>query len=202
MRVKFCGITNIDDAAEAVRLGAWAIGLIHFEGSPRRVEPGVEVPGADQRLHHVAEHVVAVRRAVIARLLAEPDAGGDAEAARDLRADRPGDERVQPLGQLALRFEREQLEQPFGDDEPEHPVAEELQPLIIRAALARMGQRALEPGEVMGGPAERLRQPIGQFAQNPSPIRRQRAADTQVHGLTQEAEPSVEKKLTIALPST
>lgn len=28
----------MDDAAEAVRLGAWAIGLIHFEGSPRAVE--------------------------------------------------------------------------------------------------------------------------------------------------------------------
>lgn len=38
MRVKFCGITNLDDAAEAVRLGAWAIGLIHFDGSPRCVE--------------------------------------------------------------------------------------------------------------------------------------------------------------------
>jgi phosphoribosylanthranilate isomerase len=38
MRVKFCGITNLDDAAEAVRLGAWAIGLIHFSGSPRCVD--------------------------------------------------------------------------------------------------------------------------------------------------------------------
>ena len=38
MRVKICGITNLDDAAEAVRLGAWAIGLIHFEESPRAVE--------------------------------------------------------------------------------------------------------------------------------------------------------------------
>jgi len=38
MRVKICGITNLDDAAEAVRLGAWAIGLIHAEESPRRVE--------------------------------------------------------------------------------------------------------------------------------------------------------------------
>ncbi|HEU5064183.1 MAG TPA: phosphoribosylanthranilate isomerase [Solirubrobacterales bacterium] len=38
MRVKFCGITNLDDAAEAVRLGAWAVGLIHFHGSPRNVE--------------------------------------------------------------------------------------------------------------------------------------------------------------------
>jgi phosphoribosylanthranilate isomerase len=41
MRVKFCGITNMDDAAEAVRLGAWAIGLIHFHGSPRDVDRGV-----------------------------------------------------------------------------------------------------------------------------------------------------------------
>jgi phosphoribosylanthranilate isomerase len=41
VRVKFCGITDIDDAAEAVRLGAWAIGLIHFHGSPRNVDPAV-----------------------------------------------------------------------------------------------------------------------------------------------------------------
>ena len=39
MRVKICGITNLDDAAEAVRLGAWAVGLIHYAGSPRRCEP-------------------------------------------------------------------------------------------------------------------------------------------------------------------
>jgi phosphoribosylanthranilate isomerase len=39
VRVKICGITNIDDAAEAVRLGAWAIGLVHYEKSPRRCEP-------------------------------------------------------------------------------------------------------------------------------------------------------------------
>lgn len=51
MRVKFCGITNLDDAAEAVRLGAWAIGLIHFDGSPRRVEAGVaaEIAAAFRR---------------------------------------------------------------------------------------------------------------------------------------------------------
>jgi phosphoribosylanthranilate isomerase len=40
VRVKICGITNLDDAAEAVRLGAWAIGLIHHEASPRNVEGG------------------------------------------------------------------------------------------------------------------------------------------------------------------
>jgi phosphoribosylanthranilate isomerase len=51
MRVKFCGITNLDDAAEAVVLGAWAIGLIHFDGSPRCVEPGAaaEIAAAFKR---------------------------------------------------------------------------------------------------------------------------------------------------------
>jgi len=39
VRVKICGITNMDDAAEAVRLGAWAIGLIHYDRSPRACEP-------------------------------------------------------------------------------------------------------------------------------------------------------------------
>jgi phosphoribosylanthranilate isomerase len=39
VRVKFCGITRIEDAREAARLGAWAIGLIHHEPSPRRVDP-------------------------------------------------------------------------------------------------------------------------------------------------------------------
>ena len=34
MRVKICGITNLDDAAEAVLLGAWAIGLIHYDREP------------------------------------------------------------------------------------------------------------------------------------------------------------------------
>ena len=39
MRVKFCGITNLDDALEAERLGAWAIGLNHWPGSERYCEP-------------------------------------------------------------------------------------------------------------------------------------------------------------------
>jgi phosphoribosylanthranilate isomerase len=51
MRVKFCGITNLDDAAEAVRLGAWAIGLIHWESSVRKVDPAaaVEISAAFRR---------------------------------------------------------------------------------------------------------------------------------------------------------
>jgi phosphoribosylanthranilate isomerase len=38
-RVKVCGITNLEDAELAVGLGAWALGMIFFEGSPRRCSP-------------------------------------------------------------------------------------------------------------------------------------------------------------------
>ena len=38
-RVKICGITNLEDAEEAVRLGAWAIGLNHHPASPRMCPP-------------------------------------------------------------------------------------------------------------------------------------------------------------------
>lgn len=41
MRIKFCGITRLDDAEHAARLGAWAIGLNHWEGSPRRCDHAV-----------------------------------------------------------------------------------------------------------------------------------------------------------------
>jgi phosphoribosylanthranilate isomerase len=51
MRVKFCGITNLDDALEAARLGAWAIGLNHHPPSPRYCEPeaAVEISAAMKR---------------------------------------------------------------------------------------------------------------------------------------------------------
>jgi phosphoribosylanthranilate isomerase len=38
-RVKICGITTLADAELAVGLGAWALGMIFYEGSPRRCSP-------------------------------------------------------------------------------------------------------------------------------------------------------------------
>jgi len=50
MRVKFCGITRLEDAREAARLGAWAVGLIHYDASPRRVDAAVAAEiGAELR---------------------------------------------------------------------------------------------------------------------------------------------------------
>jgi phosphoribosylanthranilate isomerase len=40
-RVKFCGITNLDDAQAAVELEPWALGMIFWAQSPRACDPGV-----------------------------------------------------------------------------------------------------------------------------------------------------------------
>jgi phosphoribosylanthranilate isomerase len=35
-KIKFCGITSVEDAEHAAAAGAWAVGLIFWPGSPRR----------------------------------------------------------------------------------------------------------------------------------------------------------------------
>lgn len=38
-RIKFCGITNLEDGHRAADAGAWALGMIFWPGSPRRCDP-------------------------------------------------------------------------------------------------------------------------------------------------------------------
>ncbi len=77
MRVKFCGITNLDDAAEAVRLGAWAIGLIHHEASPRNVDPAVaaEIAAAFRRKAEIVGVFVNPTLAEVARAVEDEQLG-------------------------------------------------------------------------------------------------------------------------------
>jgi phosphoribosylanthranilate isomerase len=73
MRVKFCGVTRVEDALEAARLGAWAIGLNHWPDSPRYCEPAA-----------AAEVSAAVRRRVeVAGVFVNPTLDEVAQAAED-----------------------------------------------------------------------------------------------------------------------
>jgi phosphoribosylanthranilate isomerase len=57
-RVKICGLTRLEDAELAVSLGAWALGFILWERSPRACDPAVAA-GLSQALRRKA-HTVAV----------------------------------------------------------------------------------------------------------------------------------------------
>jgi phosphoribosylanthranilate isomerase len=68
-RIKFCGITRLEDAERAVELDAWAVGMVLWPGSPRhcRLEDAIAIGSALHRRAEVAgvfvnahlDHVVA-----------------------------------------------------------------------------------------------------------------------------------------------
>jgi phosphoribosylanthranilate isomerase len=94
-KIKFCGITNLDDAERAVAAGAWAIGLIFWPNSPRRCEfvAAAEIAAALKRrveitgvfvnatLDHVTEMAEAVGLTML-QLHGEEGPAYCAEAAR------------------------------------------------------------------------------------------------------------------------
>jgi phosphoribosylanthranilate isomerase len=53
-RLKICGLTNLADAEAAAAMGAWALGMIFAEGSPRRCAPD-EAQRIAAALHRRAE---------------------------------------------------------------------------------------------------------------------------------------------------
>jgi phosphoribosylanthranilate isomerase len=55
-RIKVCGLTRLEDARLAADLGAWAVGLIFVDASPRAIAP----QEADRLVMHLPDHVVRV----------------------------------------------------------------------------------------------------------------------------------------------
>ena len=55
-KIKYCGITNLQDAERAIHAGAWAVGMIFWPGSPRRCELGdaAEIAAAMKRRAELA----------------------------------------------------------------------------------------------------------------------------------------------------
>jgi phosphoribosylanthranilate isomerase len=48
VRVKVCGLTRPDDAQLAVKLGAWALGMVFYEASPRRCSQAAALAISEQ----------------------------------------------------------------------------------------------------------------------------------------------------------
>ncbi len=73
VRVKICGVTHPDDAAVAVALGADALGLNFYPGSPRCLDPALDAGWLRDLAGTVSRVAVLVNpaRAEIDRLLAE-----------------------------------------------------------------------------------------------------------------------------------
>ena len=84
------------------------------------------------------------------------------EFARHFGTRHAGHQHDEALRQLPFAFLRELRAQPIGNDQAEHAVAEEFEPLIARSALAAMGQRAAKQGNVARLMAERVVDPGGE----------------------------------------
>src|SRR5690606_13431811 len=143
------------------------------------IEPAFDEARAKHRFHHVAEDVVAVGGAIIAGLPTETDVVGRADLACDHRAGLPADQRVEPLRQFAFVPAVAIIEM-RRDRQAEHPIAEELEPLVVaRRPGAAVGQR-FDPQRVVGNRKADTFEPsvayAGEPAKMPLPSRSQRAA--------------------------
>ena len=101
----------------------------------------LDVDGADDRLEGVGQDrgLVAPARAFLAP--AQPDVVAQMQPARHVGQRPHVDHRRTQLGQVPLGQIGILAEQRVGDDQPEHRVAEELQPLIGRQAAILIGER-------------------------------------------------------------
>ena len=112
----------------------------------RPVEAAAEVDGADHGLDGVGEDRGLVAAAGGLLAAAELDVLAEADAAADLGQRAGVDDRGAQLGQPALGEVGVGAVERLGDDDAEHGVAEELQPLVGRQAAVLVGVRAVGQG--------------------------------------------------------
>jgi phosphoribosylanthranilate isomerase len=74
-KVKICGITNLEDAELAVELGAWALGMIFYDASPRACSPA-EAERISSRLRRKVEICGVYVNAPLEEVLASSEALG------------------------------------------------------------------------------------------------------------------------------
>lgn len=74
-RIKFCGVARLEDAERAVELGAWAVGMVLWPGSPRFCGPD-EAAAIGAALHRRAEVVGVFVNAHLDEVAASAEAAG------------------------------------------------------------------------------------------------------------------------------
>ena len=138
----------------------------------------VEVIGADDRLQAVGQDGLLRPAAGVLLALADEDEVVHAQAAGDLREARLADDEALDPRQLPFRLVREGFVEVLGDDEAEHGVAEELQPLVVLPVLARLvgeravGERLVEELQPSEADARRASRRAGAPSSSPGSARR------------------------------
>jgi hypothetical protein len=127
----------------------------------RRLEAAVEIHGAEDRLHHIAQNERLGRHALRLLLLANPDVIGDAEIARCISTGFGTHQQAEILGKRPFRLARIADIEFLGNDDAQNAVAEKFKALIGRVGLAlaaaAMSERRLEEIAAAEGVAEECR---------------------------------------------
>jgi hypothetical protein len=174
----------------------------------------VQIDGGDQRLAGVAEHGVVVPEAALGLATGHTQRGADAELARHLGAFGAADQNVEPLGQVAFVVGGVRLKQRLRHAQPEHPVAQKLQPLVVTHAVdglsgTGVSQRPLQEVRIGKAVAEgglQARHGLGADVVALAHVSgwKKRPSSTfrnQVHGLNSEAPCFHENRMISALPT-
>ena len=112
----------------------------------RRVKSAVDVDGADERLHHIAQHRLHLVDTGLFFGVANLDEVMQADGLAHRGTDVTAHDGTVAGSELALLLFPVVVEELVGDDQREHPVAQKLQPFVILGLAARrtMGQRLLQ----------------------------------------------------------